>query len=169
MTATSQTFSHFFTDTREELIRFLCRRISCLDTAEDLAQETYLRLLNYEQFNVSENPRSLAFAVASNLAIDHIRKQKVRSRYLAEQNEIIKEAEYVTSRNTNIQNQKIIDEELERVHKALLKLPEDSRSVVYLSTIKGLTYAQIAKCLGITERMVAKRMANTLKTLARTA
>lgn len=149
MTAATQTFGHFFTDTRDELIRFFCRRVSCFDTAEDLAQETYLRLLNYEQFEVSENPRSLAFAVASNIAIDHIRKQKVRSRYLAEQNEFINETEPVHSQHLTIEGREIVDEELSRIHQALLKLPEDSRSVVYLSAIKGLTYAQIGKCLGI--------------------
>ncbi|MFA5985273.1 MAG: RNA polymerase sigma factor [Methylococcaceae bacterium] len=166
MTTATQTLSHFFLDIREELIRFFCRRISCLDTAEDLAQDTYLRLLNYDQFEAAENRRSLAFAVASNIAIDHVRKQKVRARYIADQHELQNDLEFMPHQNTSFEHKEIIEEELAHIHQALLALPEDNRSVIYLSTIKGLTYAQIGKCLGITERMVAKRVASTLKILA---
>ncbi len=54
-------------------------------------------------------------------------------------------------------------QDLERVGAALDELPEESRSAFYLSAIEGLTYAQIAECLGVSERIIGKRIANTLK------
>ena len=159
----TETLGHFFSETKEELIRFFYRRLNCRDTADDLMQETYLRLLNSEYRMPTENRRALAFAIAGNLVVDHVRKEHNYARYITSYDNALNQMELIPSKDPTSEHKAIVWEELEQLHEALLELPEESRTALYLSTINGLTYAQIGDYLGVTERMVAKRIANTLK------
>jgi len=163
MTASADTIGHFFLETRDELIGFFYRRLKCPDTAKDLAQETYLRLLFCEQRAPAQNRRALAFFIAGNLAVDHVRKEAVRTRYAPATADAFDAVEAIPCRTPDAEYQAMAWQDLERVSAALDELPEDHRSAFYLSAIEGLTYAQIGECLGVSERVVAKRVANTLK------
>jgi len=163
MTSTTDALGYFFLETREDLIRFFYRRLNCLDTADDLTQETYLRLLSSEQRIPTQNRRALAFSIAGNLVVDYIRKDRSHARYEVCYDEAFDQLELVPCRDPGSEHNSIVGEELDRVHEILRELPEESRTAVYLSVINGLTYAQIGEYLGVSERMVAKRIANTLK------
>lgn len=163
MTVSTETLSHFFLETRDELIGFFYRRLRCPDTAKDLAQETYLRLMSCEQRTQAQNRRALAFFIAGNLAVDHVRKESVRARHASASSEAADFLEQVPCRSPDAERRASAWQDLERVSAALDELPEENRSTFYLSAIEGLTYAQIGECLGISERAVAKRIANTLK------
>lgn len=160
MTASAPSIAHFFSETRDELIRFFYRRLKCPDTADDLAQETFLRLLSCEQRAPTQNRRALAFFIAGNLVVDHVRKESVRTRHAPA---TFDEWDTVPCEKPDTERRAIAWQELERVSAALNELPEESRGAFYLSAIEGLTYAQIGECLGVSERAVAKRIANTLK------
>jgi len=163
MSSTVETFGHFFQETQDDLIRFFLRRLHCRDTAADLAQETYLRLHVCEQQAPTQNRRALAFSIARNLAVDHIRKERLRSRYVTDQLETAAELDSLSCSKQDSERKAIVWQELEHIQIALAELPEESRTALYLSAVEGLTYAQIGKCLGVSERMVAKRIAKTLK------
>jgi len=46
------------------------------DTAADLMQETYVKLLGLVNTQAVEHPRALLHRIATNLAIDYLRKQQ---------------------------------------------------------------------------------------------
>jgi RNA polymerase sigma-70 factor (ECF subfamily) len=163
MTAHAETLGHFFLETRDELIGFFYRRLRCFDTARDLAQETYLRLLCCERRAPAQNRRALTFFIAGNLAVDHVRKEAVRGRHAHVGDEADELMASVPCHTPDAERRASAWQDLERISAALDELPEENRSVFYLSAIEGLTYAQIGECLGISERAVAKRIANTLK------
>ena len=59
---------------REELTRRLIGMVKSRETAADLVQDTYLRLLRLGNQHVVEQPRALLHKIATNLAIDHLRR-----------------------------------------------------------------------------------------------
>lgn len=163
MISTIETFGHFFLETREDLIRFFQRRLNCPATAADLAQETYLRVHACEQRAPTQNRRALAFSIAGNLVVDHVRKERVRANYAPSQSNDVDFLELVPSNDPGSEHRAMVWQDLEQVQSALEELPEDCRAALYLSAVEGLTYAQIGERLGVSERMVDKRIARTLK------
>ena len=162
-TSTTGTLDYFFLETKEDLIHFFLRRLNCFATADDLAQETYLRLHLCEQRAPTQNRRALAFYIAGNLVVDHVRKEHVRAQYAPCQSEEIDFLELIPSSDPDPQHRMMMWQDMELMQAALEELPEDSRTALYLSAVEGLTYAQIGERLSVSERMVAKRIAKTLK------
>lgn len=152
-----------FLDSRDEILAFLLRRLRCPETAADLAQETYLRLHQSERRKPADNPRALAFRIAANLVVDHLRKQTVRSRYEAAHDDEAAAVESVPSTGMAPDQAADLGQTMDRLKTALSELPVDSRTALLLSGADGLSYARIAERLGVSERMVAKRIAKALK------
>nr|HQV13111.1 sigma factor [Nitrospira sp.] len=49
-----------------DLQQFLARRLGCVDTAKDLVQDTFLRVLQNKPGEVLGNPRAFLLRVATN-------------------------------------------------------------------------------------------------------
>ncbi|QSA96560.1 RNA polymerase sigma factor [Methylococcus sp. EFPC2] len=159
----AEALTQFFLETREELIRFLLRRLGCPETAADLAQETYLRLHEEQRHVTAVNLRALAFHIAANLSVDHVRRLKTRDRFVVENMDDNDFVVAASCQQPGPERAAIGRQTLERVNRALEELPEESRTALYLSAVDNLTYAQIGELLGVSERMVAKRIADALK------
>ncbi|WP_305908062.1 sigma-70 family RNA polymerase sigma factor [Methylomarinum sp. Ch1-1] len=61
---------------RKELHSFLLRRVACAETANDLLQDVFLRLVNLKSSEPILNPRAFVYRIAANLATDHLRKHR---------------------------------------------------------------------------------------------
>jgi RNA polymerase sigma factor (sigma-70 family) len=69
-------FERFYAEHRDEIFRFLVRRLG-RDRAEDAFQETFLRALRaYPTLEHSEHLRAWAFTIASRIAIDEHRRPR---------------------------------------------------------------------------------------------
>lgn len=142
-----------------ELRAFLRRRLKCPQTAEELAQETLLRLYTSRRAYPLAHLRARALRIAANLAVDHQRKKQVRARHeLATPSwEIAADGapdpERIVGAKQSVQ---------QLVH-ALHELSPDCRAVLIWSRMHGLTHRQIAARLGISESMVAKHLDRALR------
>jgi RNA polymerase sigma factor (sigma-70 family) len=143
-----------FLDNHRDLVRFLSRRLRCLFTARDLAQEVYLRLGRAGGDEVVENPRALLFRIAANLATDHVRVQGRRAELLQEANGLLWDQEDEISPERQI----LAKDELVRIGAALSCLPERTKRVFYLNRFEGVTQSEIALQLGISRTSVEKHM-----------
>lgn len=152
-----------FSDSRDEIFAFLMRRLRCPETAADLAQETYLRLHQSERRSPADNPRALAFRIAANLVVDYLRKQTAKSRYESAHDDEALASETVPGPDLAPEQAVSLGQTMDRLKAALSELPVDSRTALLLNSADGLTYVQIAERLGVSERMVAKRIAQALK------
>lgn len=117
------------------------------DLADDLAQETYLRLVGQDAPAPAETPRGLLMTVAANLARDTFRRERVRSDYAARAR---LGAAPETSGHT-------AEDDL-AVRQAILSLPPKLRDVLLLSKIGGLTNREIAQRYGLSVRAIDKRL-----------
>ena len=69
-------FERFYEAHKEEVFRFLVRRVG-RDAAEDAFQETFLRALRaYPRLEHGEHLRAWALTIASRIVLDDVRKQR---------------------------------------------------------------------------------------------
>lgn len=159
------TLHQVYLDTRPALQQFLTLSTSCPETAADIVQEIYFRLPQLSPVPNSEPAiRAWLFKVATNLAVDHFRKEKRRSELLndhfAEQDE-----NSVTPTPEKIA---FVDEQLTQLQIALDTLPPVCANVLYLNRIEGLTHQAIAERLGISKSWVEKQLVRALDHLRKT-
>jgi len=70
-------FSQFYERTSLPLLRYVTRAIGNAEIAEDIVQETYVRSLAAQGLPENDDEaRAYIFRVASNLMVDHWRRQK---------------------------------------------------------------------------------------------
>jgi RNA polymerase sigma factor (sigma-70 family) len=128
---------------------WLCRRIGCTHQAADLTHDIFLRLLHAQQRGVADpaawrEPRAYLATVAGRLVANHFRRLSLE-RAWAEALAALPEAE--------------ARQALREMDAALATLSERARRAFLLSQLDGLTYAEVAAELSVTERSVKRYMA----------
>ena len=66
------------------LLAWLQRSMACRQRAEDLSQDTFVRLLGRDRLETPREPRAFLAAVAKGLMFDHFRRTALEQAYLAE-------------------------------------------------------------------------------------
>ncbi len=148
-----------FQEHYDDLLKFLTRRMSDRQRAADVAQETYLKLLKVDQTVAVHNDRSFIFRVAGNLAIDTLRREQ---RLAANHSDGQEHAEAVDPAPAP-EAVLLAKERLALLDDALQLLSANARQALLLNRIEGLTQAQIAVRLGVSESMVAKYIGQALR------
>jgi len=77
-------FNHVFIAQRVSLLRTLERMVNNHSTAEDLLQETYLRVTRALSERAIDHLEPFVFQTARNLALDHLRARRIQSRTMLE-------------------------------------------------------------------------------------
>ncbi|SLM50098.1 ECF subfamily RNA polymerase sigma-24 factor [Nitrospira japonica] len=162
MSLTYLQLEQLFASQREALSRRLMRLVRSKELAADLIQETFVRLMGMSETQTVSNPRALLFRTASNLAIDHLRKQKVESRHISE-SVPLEAAEQVASQAPTPERELWGKQQLERVQAAIDALPASVRETFLLHRFHGYAYHEIAAIQGVSESTVDKRMNRALK------
>lgn len=131
----------------EWLRRWLVRRYGAED-GDDLVQDTWLRLASSASVGDLKHPKAFLRTVAMNLAASRYRKREAAGR-----------AEGSVAQLDRIeadQNDSVL------LSQIVVGLPEGLRDVFLLSRLDGLTNAQIAEKLGISQKTVEWRMTRAL-------
>jgi RNA polymerase sigma-70 factor (family 1) len=136
---------------------FIYYKCGDLAQAEDITQETFLRLWREREKIDLNRVRSFLFTVANNLFLDSTRRQKVALKY---QNQPTRDRDHESPEH--VLEQKEFREQLET---AINDLPETQREVFLLNRIEKMTYREIAEQLGVSVKAVEKRMGKALKRL----
>lgn len=141
-----------------ELRSFLYRHLRNTETAADLAQETYLRLLRQPPRKPVLNLRGFIFRIARNLAIDHARSRGTRDQhdqgmaYLYE----------VTGESPELFEVVAAHRELASLADAVQRLPVQCQQIFLLCRLQGMPHKQTAEQLGISVSTVEKQLAIAL-------
>jgi RNA polymerase sigma factor (sigma-70 family) len=140
-----------------ELERFLVRRLTCPETAADLTQETFVRLLRSGPAEQIENVRAYLFRTAANLAVDHLRRRK-HSHLAADTQELEGFADAAPGADRQLLSRRA----LARLRAAVEQLPARQREVFLLHKFHDLSYQEIAERLGIAKNTVMVHMVRAL-------
>lgn len=147
----------FYSEHGEELQRYLTRRLNCAQTAADLTQEVFVRLMRSETAGTVENPRAYLYRIASNLLADHFRGVKRRADVA-----VTPLWEAVADEAPSPERAVLTRDELRRLERAIEELPPRQRDVMLLHKFDGLSYEAIAERLGIAKNTVMVHMMRAL-------
>ncbi|WP_209017022.1 RNA polymerase sigma factor [Roseibium aggregatum] len=147
------TLTDVFLSERRSLIWRLLQIVRDRQTAEDLAQETYLRTSRALDTGKISHLDAFLHQTARNLAIDYLRQRKNRGEVVTEGLDDTT-LQNVPSNALSAEEIAIERERFAAFRAALSSLPERAQQVVVLSRIEGWSQARIAERLGVTERTV---------------
>jgi RNA polymerase sigma-70 factor (ECF subfamily) len=128
------------------LFTFLLRLVGNRQSAEDLFQNTFLRVLRALP-NYKEDGRfsGWLFGIANNLAVDLLRRQRVRRSYFLDDQEALTAAiDYHSAADAEVERAEV----MRLVEGALQQLPEKQRQVFLLRQHGDLSFKEIAALLG---------------------
>ncbi|MBX6332405.1 MAG: sigma-70 family RNA polymerase sigma factor [Gemmatimonadaceae bacterium] len=148
---------HLFERHYPGLVRFLYERLGDRDQAEDLAQETFVRLLR----RPPRDPHGWLYVVASNLARDAARGELRRSRHLQ-----LLTGDRATASAPGPDGALLRDEDAARVHAALAALSERDRTLLLLRA-DGVPYREVARVLHVAPTSVAPLLARAQRRFLR--
>ncbi len=137
---------------QDALVNYIFYNINDFHRAEDLAQETFLRVLkSASRYEPKSSFKSWLYTIATNLSRNEIRNRVRRKTYyledMVEENEDIHHSEYMI--DTRFQPD-ILYEKKERqqlVKKTLKQLPENQRLALTLVTYQELSYEEVSDIL----------------------
>ena len=147
-----QQIALLFQNHREDIIHYLMQRVSCPDTAQDLSQETYLRLLRKDSLAHSDNLLGYLYRTAERLAIDFLRyDQRVSSKA-----ELLDDS--LECPNIQPESLMILRQQCELLLNCIENMPQLTQQVFLLRKIDEQSYADIAEQLGIAEKTVQRHL-----------
>jgi RNA polymerase sigma factor (sigma-70 family) len=150
-------FNQFFLTQRVILLRTLQRMVNNPSTAEDLLQETYLRVTRALSERTVEHLEPFVFQTARNLALDHLRSRRIQSRTVLEDvpTEVI---ESVPSSLSTPEEAHQAAQLLERLSVSLSQLSARQQRIFILSRLHGCSYQEIARELDVSLSTVQKEL-----------
>jgi RNA polymerase sigma-19 factor, ECF subfamily len=146
---------------QHSLLRYLRDLLVRREDAEDVAQETYLRLVGAERLEQSEvRVRAFMFKVATNLAYDRFRQRRSHGRH--------DDTELVALPDEAPQADRVValEQAVAIVERTLLGLPARCRQVFLLRLSHEWSYEAIAEHLGVGKRTVEREMQQALQACA---
>lgn len=148
---------------QDRLLNFIYRTIGDRDRAEDLVQETFVRVYRHlHRFDQTKKFSTWAYTIASNLAKNELRN---RSRNPLVLFQAIKKNWDADHRPLEFEDSTYAPDDLfrkrhlrERVEAAVAELPEHHRVVFVLRELEGKTYEEISDITGVTLGTVKSRL-----------
>lgn len=150
-------FDGFVGRHKDRLFRHIRRRIRDIHRAEDLTQETFLRLFRAARagsYNGDARVTTWLFAIAGNCVTDHLRTAARRERTPIQ-----------SSPPRPVGDPSAGLESRDTVERCLEDLPAEQRTVVELKVLDGLTFAEIGELLGCPISTVKSRLVYALQKL----
>jgi RNA polymerase sigma-70 factor (ECF subfamily) len=131
-----------YTEHQQAVFRYLCRFVGHAEAARDLTQEVFLRVSRTRVPDAdAAGLRAWVFAIARNLALNHVRDARPRETGIA-----------VVSAEPAVQELAMA------IAQALGALTDVDRDVFLLREAAGLSYQEIATTCGLTVEAVRTRL-----------
>lgn len=137
---------------RLPVLRYICHKIGSQDEAEDMTQDTFLRLMDYSRMLRPDTVKCFLFTIARNLVTDYLR------RYYKRQEVMAFLMEETSGSTTDVESTAIASElqglELRKVH----ALPPCRKRVYVMSRFEDKTADDISLELNLSKRTVERHL-----------
>ena len=133
----------------DRLYRIALAMCGSPETAEDLVQETFVKVLSRPRFLRRDDDLGYLVRALRNVWYSHLRAQGARPR----------EAELSTDQVVSPAADPQLSVEANEVLATIAGLPEEFRDAVAAVDVGGLSYAEAAKALGVAEGTIMSRLA----------
>lgn len=157
-----QFVTKLFEGCRRSLLRHVTDLLSRREDAEDVVQETYVRLLNAENLELAEGrARAYMYRTATNIAYDRFRERRSHGHHsddaLADVESDAPSPERVVG----------LEQGVALIKETLLELPQRCRQVFLMRVAEDLGYEEIAARLHVSKRTVEREMQHALEACQR--
>lgn len=132
-----------------------------ISTAQDLTQETFLRILKArDTFKAHYTFKSWMFRIARNCHIDHFRRssRRIETNYVSPE-------ERLKTKEASQQSELTDWENNDQLREALSRLSPEQREILFLARFEQLNYREIARITGHSENNVKVRVFRALNKL----
>jgi RNA polymerase sigma-70 factor (ECF subfamily) len=147
-------FDAFFDRFGAALLGYLAGMVGHRAVAEDLLQETVLRVhRNIDRYQERGSFRSWVFRIATNLALTHLRRARFTETWSGDALEQVADP-----RPRDVQGELEHREQAEAMARGLEDLPAEQRAVLLLRVRDGRSIAEVAHTLCIPEGTVKSRL-----------
>ncbi len=167
----AEAFEELYRRYRKPIFAFVHRFVSNPETAAELHQEVFLRVVRASgEFAERSKFSTWLYRIARNLCIDHLRRASHRqTRSLdqprAEGDDDRRLEEVLADPKGDVERQVTRGELRKAIERAVAALPEDQREVFLLREVAGLAYKEIAEVVGCPENTAKSRMRYALERL----
>jgi RNA polymerase sigma factor (sigma-70 family) len=154
---------------RASLVAYFLRRTGSPQEAEDLTQETFVRLIGSNTFEDAEEPHAFVFRVASNLLRDRARSSTRLQRFPSLPLDALPPAVADAKLVEDLDPERVLiaRESLTEVLACLDELGERTKSIFILFRLEGMKQKGIAAIYGISHSTVEKHVMAAVTHLAK--
>lgn len=150
--------SQLYSEHRGWLQGWLRKKIGCLHQAADIVQDTFVKLLALPQLPILREPRAYLLVTANHLLINQFQRRKLEEEtlrtmaILAEESLARGPEDVAATRQLLGQTLMLLAHELD----------EKPRRAFLMARVDGMSYAEIAAALGVSESSVKQYLAKVL-------
>ena len=133
--------SDYYTLHRAELLAYASSRLGDKDEAEDLVQNTFLRLLTTDKMLTEQTLPALVFTICRNLVSDHFRRRAFRYEY----------EHYIKGTGDDFSSMESVffaANIVEQMERGLARIPADSRDIYRMHILGGMRVSEISEQTG---------------------
>jgi len=144
---------------KDRLLNFIYRFVNDLDLAEDLVQDTLLKLYTHkDSYREIAKFSTWLYTIAANLARTELRKKKRRKTFSV--TELSREdREFIIVSSDLDPSEDLSSQNFERnIQLALAELPDDFKTIIILRDIQELSYDEISKIVNVPLGTVKSRI-----------
>lgn len=169
----SEGFDGLYREHKSSVYRFAYFLARNREEADDLFQETWLRVVQYlPRASEVQDFRAWVFTITANLHRDVLRKKRIRRLFFAQKSTrstVPDESLHDLSINKNINTADDSDcvGMSMAITQAMANLPDRQRSVFVLKEIEGFKYAEVSEILGLPIGTTKSLMHRAVKRLRR--
>lgn len=146
-----------YIDFHDQIFSYIKFKINSTEDAADLAQDAFVRLLDYKQMLRPETVKSFIFTIVRNLVIDYIRRQYRKQEVSANMYEFSKD--YTDSFESQLHAEDILKLE----NGMLMTLPKQRKLIYFLDRFEDKSANEIAVELKISKRTVESHLFSSRK------
>src|SRR5436190_1677270 len=153
------------------LYNFALRQVRIPQVAEDVVQETFVRVVqNAGDFKHEARFTTWVYTITRNLCIDHLRKRALRKHpsldeSRGEEGDGPTLGEQTADPRASVEREATGTELKERIARAVDLLPDEQREVFLMREIANLPFKEIAEITNVPENTVKSRMRYALERL----
>ena len=147
----NQLVSDYYIIHRAELLAYASTRLGDSDEAEDLVQNTFLRILTSDMLVTEQTLPALVFTICRNLVTDYYRHRASRHEY----------EHYIQSsydKGMSIESVFYAADIVEAMERGMIHIPEHCRNIYRMHILGGMRVSEISEQTGEKYKTVENRL-----------
>ncbi|CAL66062.1 RNA polymerase sigma factor [Christiangramia forsetii] len=152
------TFLNIINPVKDKMYRMALRLLTSKEAAEDATQEAILKLWNRkDKINHYANIEAFAMTMTKNYCLDQLKLKQNNNLRIVHQN--------YESKNTSLQSEIEVNDEMEWLGKIVATLPEQQKMVFQLRDIEHYEYDEIAKIMEMKQTAIRVALSRARKAI----